>query len=136
MSASDYLENKVLDHVLGKTTYTGPATLYYALHTADPTDAGAQNANEATGTAYARVAKTNNTTEFPNASGGVKANGSDVNFPTPGSGGWGLCTHWSVGDAISGAGNILFSAALAVPKTIDQDDTVSFAAGALTYTAT
>ena len=31
---SDYLENKVLDHVLGTTSYTMPATVYIGLSTA------------------------------------------------------------------------------------------------------
>jgi hypothetical protein len=135
MSASNFLELELLDHVLGNAAYTAPATLYVALHTADPGEAGAQNTNEATGTSYARVAVTNNATNFPAASGGSKSNGTAINFPTPGSGGWGTVTHWSIGDAASGAGNILFSGALTLSKTINAGDTVSFAAGALTVTA-
>jgi len=40
MSKSDYLEGKVLDHLLGRTTYTAPATVYVALYTSAPTDSG------------------------------------------------------------------------------------------------
>ena len=37
---SNYLEEKLLDHTLGTSAYTHPSTVYLALHTADPTDAG------------------------------------------------------------------------------------------------
>ncbi len=37
---SDYLEDKVLDHVFGGNAYTAPATLYVALYTVAPTDTG------------------------------------------------------------------------------------------------
>lgn len=135
MSASNYLENEILDHILSAAAWTAPATLYVALHTADPGDTGTQATNETTGTSYARVAVTNNATNFPAAAGGAKSNGTAINFPTPGSGGWGTVTHWSIGDAASGAGNILFSGALTVSKTINSGDTVSFPVGDLDFTA-
>ena len=37
---SNYLEEKLLDHTLGTSAYTTPSTVYLALHTAVPTDAG------------------------------------------------------------------------------------------------
>ena len=43
---SDYLENKVLDHILGNTAYTAPATLYFALFTSAPSDAGGGGGTE------------------------------------------------------------------------------------------
>lgn len=135
MSASNFIENEILDHLLGAAAYTAPATLYVALHTADPGEAGTQTTNETSGTSYARATVTNNATNFPAASGGSKANGTAINFATPGAGGWGTVTHWSIGDAASGAGNILFSGALTVSKTINAGDTVSFGIGALTITA-
>ena len=78
---------------------------------------------------------TNNATNFPAASGGAKSNGVAINFPTPGSGGWGTVTHFGIGSTASGAGVLLFSGALAVSKTINQDDVVSFAIGDLDITA-
>jgi hypothetical protein len=40
MSAmSDYLENKVLDHILATTSYTAPATVYVGLSTGSFADA-------------------------------------------------------------------------------------------------
>jgi len=133
MSASNYLENKILDHILGNTAYSAPATVYIALHTADPTDVG--NVGEVTCTGYARLAVTNNTTNWPNASGGSKSSGADFTFAIPGSGGWGTVNYFSIWDA-SSAGNCLFiSAVLAIPKTINQNDVVKFSSGNLTVTA-
>jgi len=56
MSFSNYLENEILDHIVGKTSYTMP-TAYIALCTSDPTDAGTgASMNEvANSGAYARV---------------------------------------------------------------------------------
>ena len=130
MSKSDYLENAILDHMLGGPDYTRPATVYLALYTAAPTDAG--GGTEASGTGYARLAVTNNATNFPAASGGAKANGADFDFATPGAGGWGTVVAVGVFDASSG-GNLLRHAALAVNKTINEGDPVSFPIGSLTF---
>ena len=55
---SDYLEDKVLDHVFGGTAYTAPATLYVALYTVAPDDTGGGTEVTTTGTAYARQTAT------------------------------------------------------------------------------
>lgn len=136
MSASDFLENEILDHILSAATYTAPATVYVALHTADPGDSGTQPTNECSGTGYARVAVTNNATNWPAASGGSKSNGTDIDFGTVGAGGWGTATHWSIGVAASGAGNILLSGALSASKVLAAGDTAKFAAGSLTVSVT
>ena len=34
MSLSNYLENKILDHVFRNTSYTSPTTVYVSLHSA------------------------------------------------------------------------------------------------------
>ena len=49
---SDYWENKILDHIFGKGSYT-PPTIYVGLSTADPTDDGSGLA-EPSGNGYAR----------------------------------------------------------------------------------
>lgn len=52
MSISNYAENKLLDHILGKTSFTMPS-VYVSLHTGDPGETGA---NEVAGGSYARQA--------------------------------------------------------------------------------
>ena len=134
MADSNFLENELLDHVLGGGDYTRPATVYVALYTSDPTDADA-GSEVSTGdwSDYARVAVTNNATNFPAASGGSKSNGTDIDFGvativTPPD-----VTHVGIRDASSG-GNLLKHGALTVPKTIQDGDPVLFAAGDLTVT--
>lgn len=129
---SDYLENKVADLLLGATAYTIPGTVYVALYTAAPTDAG--GGTEVTGNAYARVAVTNDkTTGWNAASGGLVDNKNAINFATPTPSGWGTVVAVGIFDA-STAGNLLFWGDLTASKTINASDTVSFAAGALDVT--
>lgn len=127
---SDYLENELLDHWLGGAAFTAPATVYVALFTAAPSDSG--GGTEVSGGSYARVAVTNNATEWPAASGGAKSNANTISFPTP-TAGWGTATHFALYDA-STSGNLLAWSALDASKTINSGDTVRFSAGALTAT--
>ncbi len=130
-SFSDYLENELLDHVWGAAAYTPPVTLYVGLSTTDPLDDGS-GITEPVGGAYARVAVTNNLTNWPAAVAGAKANGTAIQFPTA-TGSWGTIGWFFISDAASG-GNMLGHAALTTPKTIDPGDTASFAVGDLDVT--
>lgn len=130
-SFSDFLELELLDHVFGNAAYSAPATLYVALYTATPSDSG--GGTEVSGNAYARVAVTNNATNFPAASGGSKANGTAITFPQATPSGWGVVTQFGIFDA-STSGNLLAWGDLTASKTVDALDTVSFAIGALTIT--
>lgn len=127
---SDYLENKVLDHLLGVTTYTSPGTLYIALFTAAPTDAG--GGTEVTGGSYARKAVTNNTTNFPNASAGAKSLNVAHTFVTA-TASWGTVVAWGLFDASSG-GNLLWWADLTASQVVPSGGISSFAVGALAVT--
>jgi len=129
-SFSDYLELELLDHVFGGADYTRPATLYVGLYTAAPTDAG--GGTEVSGGSYARVAVTNNDTNWPAAAAGAKANGTAITFPTA-TGDWGTVVAFGIFDADE-AGNLLAWADLTVSKAIGSGDTASFAIGALDIT--
>ena len=129
-SKSDYLENKVLDHVLGGGDYTRPAKVYVALYTAAPTDAG--GGTEVSGGDYARVEVVNNATNFPAAESGAKSNGTDITFTTA-TDSWGTVVAFGIFDAAE-EGNLLLWAGLTANKTIDSGDTAKFAVGDLTYT--
>lgn len=122
---SDYLENKILEHVLKNTAYTSPTTVYMALFTAAPTDAG--GGTEVSTNNYARTAIT-----FGAASGGAISNSGAVNFPTP-SGSWGACTHFGIFDA-STNGNLLYWGALAQTETPLSGNTVTFPIGDIDIT--
>lgn len=131
MSASNYLELELLDHVLGGADYTRPATVYISLHTGDPGETGASEV--ASSNNYSRASVTNNATNFPAAASGSKSNDTVIQFATP-SGTWGTVTHFGIWDAAT-TGNFLFGGALSVSKTINSGDDVEFGVGAMTITA-
>lgn len=119
MSFSNYLENKVLLHVFGATAYTAPTTLYCALFTTDPGEAG--TGTEVSGGAYARQ-----TITFT-VSDNLASNTAAVEFPTA-TASWGTITYAAVYDASSG-GNLLASGALTTSKTIGSGDVLRIPAG-------
>ena len=129
-SKSDFLENELLDHVLGGGDYSRPATVYVALFTVALSDSG--GGTEVSGGSYARVAVTNNATNWPAASGGAKSNGTEIAFPEA-TASWGTVVAFAIFDASTG-GNMLYWADLTTSKTIDSGDTAKFAVGDLDIT--
>lgn len=129
-SFSDYLENKILDHIFGAVSFTPPATIHIALLTGAPTDASTgSNITEANYTGYARKAVTNNKTNFGNAASGSVSNAVEQIFAEC-TGGSSTITHFAICDAASG-GNVIAWGALSTSKTITTGDTPKFAAGDL-----
>lgn len=137
---TDYAENKIVDATLRAQAIGTPATWYVALYTTCPTDSTA--GTEVTGGSYARVAVTAGLTQWAgtqsagstiasSGTGGTTSNNAVITFPTP-SAGWGTVVCWGITDAAS-AGNIWIYSALTVSKTINNGDSVSFAAGAATF---
>ena len=122
---SNYLENALVNATLRNTSYTSPATVYAALFTTDPTDAG--SGTEVSGGAYARTAIT-----FGSPSNGVTTNSADVTFPTCTSA-WGTVTHMGIYDA-STSGNLLYHTPLDASKTVDSGDIFKISSGNLSVT--
>lgn len=135
MSAlSDHLENKVLEHILKATAYTRPATVYLALFTSDPGEAG--TTGEVSGGSYARVAITNNNTSFPAcATTGTptKTLSIGATFPTA-TAAWGTITHWALFDASTGTTNLLFTGKFDTPRTVASGKTPKVPAGDISIT--
>ncbi len=130
---SNYLADKILDHVVGGSTYTPPAQLFFALFNTTPADDGTGGTEVSTGgTAYARAAVANNLTQFPAASGQSKSNQNDVVYATA-TASWGTINGAGVYDAVT-AGNLLYVNALVAAKTVDSGDTARFPAGTLIWT--
>ena len=135
-AASNYLENKLLDHTLRYSTapYTGVATLYLALflnvstNAATNLEAGTLTDEVSTsGTAYARQ-----TIAFNAASSGSSASTATVTFPAA-TANFGTITHVAIMDGgTAGAGNVLFWGAVTTSKTIETGDTFQVTAGNLT----
>lgn len=122
---SDYWENKILDHIFGKGSYTTP-TIYVGLSTADPTDDGSGLA-EPSGNGYARTQTS--ASDWNAASNGSLDNASDITFAQA-TGSWGTITHFALFDAAT-AGNMLAHSVLSQSKTIINSDTARFQAGDL-----
>jgi len=125
---SDYLEDKVLNHVFGGTAYTAPGTLYVGLYTAAPSDSG--GGTEVSGGSYAR--KSMPAMTVSGTSPTEATNGAAVEFITA-TGSWGTVTHVGVFDA-SSSGNLLAWAALTASKTVSSGDVFRFDAGDLDIT--
>lgn len=117
---TDYLEDKLRDHVLRATAYPSPATVYLALFTSATSDAGA--GTEVAGGSYARQAVT-----FAAGAAGTGAadNSGAVSFSNMPAA---TVTHAALFDAVSG-GNMLMHAPLTSPKTTNAGDTLTFAIG-------
>lgn len=122
---SHYLDNAVLNHVLRNTALSSPATVYVGLFTVAPTPS--TSGTEVSGGSYARVAAT-----FGAPALGVLSNSAPVAFPTA-TLNWGTVVAVGVFDALSG-GNLLYFGALTTSKAVDNGDTASFAAAALSIT--
>jgi len=135
-AASNYLENKVLDHVLGEgaRTFTSPATLYLALFNNTSGNALANleagtltDEISTSGTAYGRQ-----TVDFAAAASGTAATNGTVTWTTA-TASWGTVTHVAVMDGGTvGSGNVLFYGALTASKAIDTGDTFQISSSNLT----
>ena len=129
-AASNYLENKVLDHVLKNTAYTQPSNLYVGLFLNTSTNAAANLeagtlTDEVSGGSYARQSGA-----FSAASGGSASTSATITFPAA-SANWGTITHVAVMDALT-SGNVLFWGAVTTSKTIETGDTFQITSGNLT----
>jgi len=122
-SFSDYMENKVIDHMLRNQAFTPPSTLYVALYTVSPSDSG--GGTEVSGGSYARQ-----TVTLSAASGGSTSNSADVTFPTA-TADWGTIVAVGILDNSSG-GNLLAWGGLSTSKTVNNGDQFKIPAGNLT----
>ena len=123
MAIATTYANNLLNALLRATSYTGPATVYLSLHTADP---GTTGANEVTGGSYARQAIT-----FNAAASKQVASSAQISFtgmPAVGSPGVQYIGFW---DAAS-AGNFIEGGALSAAKVVNAGDTFQFPSGNVT----
>jgi hypothetical protein len=124
-AASDYLENKVLDHVLKNTSFSQPTNLYLGLWTSDDGLESGTLTSEVSGGSYSRQSIT-----FGAASGGSASTSSTVTFPAA-TANWGTIAYVAIMDA-STSGNVLFHGSVTTSKTIESGDTFQVSSGNLT----
>ena len=125
MAKSPGLSHSFLDHIVGNATWTSPAPVFIALHTATPGTTGASEASGAGASNYVRV-------EAPAASWGAAvsssmANSAAITFPEGGDAQ--TITHFSVWSAIT-AGDFLRGGALTASFAYNSNITPQFAIGA------
>jgi hypothetical protein len=145
MSASNLFETALLNNIFNNSTIAniGDATglrgsttagsLYVALCTADPTEAGTGSSmSETTYTNYARVAVARTSGGWT-ISGNTVSNTGTITFPTCGTTG-ATVTYFAICDSSTGGG-LLFSGALTSSLAVSSGVTPTFAASALTTTA-
>jgi hypothetical protein len=123
-AASDYLENKLLDHALATASFTIPTDVYVGLHTGSPLDDNS-GANEISGNGYTRKVAA-----FAAAASGSSSTNATITFDAA-TGNWGTITHISVYDAATN-GNLLFHGAVTTSKTIETGDSFQISSGNLT----
>lgn len=126
---SSYLQNAMLQHILGQATYTFPATnnLYVGLCTAFDEAQDGNSFTEVSTAEYARqpvafaapVAQTVSNT-------GKLAYAKAVTT-------WGTPTYWIVCDALTG-GNVLFWGAVTSPLSINANEQLEIGVSQLTIT--
>ena len=121
MSKSDAFENDILKLIFNATAIANIAdnaasspltSLFWALHTADPGDAGNQSTNEASYAGYARTSVLRTTGGMTASSAGSTSPVANVDFPIatgPTLPSTQTITHASIGVAVSGATKMLYS---------------------------
>lgn len=122
MSKSNAFEQSLLELLFNNSNIAnvGDATglrgsstagsLYLALHTSDPGEAGSQTTNECTYTSYARQAVARSVAGFT-ISGNIASLAANVDFPEA-TGGSETATHFSIGTSSSGAGTVLYKGSI------------------------
>ena len=124
---SDYLEDKVLDHVFGGTSFTAPSSLHVALYTSAPSDTG--GGTEVSGGSYARQTATFNVS---GTNPTTATNAAAIEYPTA-TGDYGTVVAVGIFDASSSC-NLLAYASLTANKTVSTGDVFRFDAGDIDIT--
>lgn len=139
---SDYLANKLVDLIFRAQSYSWPSSIWLALYTAAPTNAG--GGTEVTGGSYARVelvpdlltlsgTQAAASTVASSGTGGRISNNDALAFPAP-TADWGTVVALGIRDA-STSGNLLFWHLLTTSASVvDDGPAPSYAPDALGIT--
>ena len=144
MSASNSLETSLLALLFNATPIANVADnaaaspltdLFVSLHTADPGEAGTQATNETAYTNYARIPVARTSGGWT-VSGNQVSNAALITFAQCGATPGAAITHFSIGQAVSGASIVMFKGALGASLTMVANQTQpEFAIGQLVVTA-
>ena len=131
---TNYLEDKIWNHVFGSTTYTKPTNWYVGLLTATPSDSA--GGTEVSGGSYARQVCAFTITGTGTA---LATNTSAITFPTA-TADWGIVGWVGIYDAVS-SGNLVAYQNLqksdfstTTTKTVNDGDIFKFNASTIKIT--
>ena len=131
---TNYLEDKIWNHVFGSTTYTKPTNWYVGLLTATPSDSA--GGTEVSGGSYARQICAFTVTGTGTA---LATNTSAITFPTA-TADWGIVGWVGIYDAVS-SGNLVAYQNLqksdfstSTTKTVNDGDIFKFNASTIKIT--
>tara|TARA_Y100000593_G_scaffold87000_1_gene166718 strand:- start:96 stop:509 length:414 start_codon:yes stop_codon:yes gene_type:complete len=131
---SNYMENKLIDHILRDTAWSAPSSIYVGLvgeYSAANLEAGTIT-EELSGGSYARVSVKGDSNWSAGSTSGLTDNENDISFTTA-TGDWGYVSGLFLSNA-STAGNVILYGALTTPKIIENGDQFVIAAGDLDIT--
>jgi hypothetical protein len=123
MSKSNVWENEFLLLTFNNTNSAGigdatglrgstvPGVFWFALHTADPGEAGTQTTSEAAYTGYTRMSVARSSAGFTVTANAVNLV-ANLDFPVCTASAGSPITHFSIGDDTSGAGKIRYKGTL------------------------
>jgi hypothetical protein len=128
-SKGDYLENEIMDHILGDLTFSAANSLWIALYTAVPTDT--RGGTEVGAGDYDRIEHTNSATTWQAASAGATQNIVELTFAQATSA-WGTIVGFAILDnSVKNSGNLYYWGSLTTAKAVNSGDTAKFATGDL-----
>ena len=128
---TNYLEDKIMNHVFGSTTFTKPTNYYVGLLTATPSDSA--GGTEVSGGSYARQICSFTITGTGTAQA---ANTSAITFPTA-TADWGIVGWIGIYDAVSSGNLVAFQNlqksdfSTTTTKTINDGDIFKFNASTI-----
>lgn len=134
MSKGNTFENDVVKLVFNGTAFSWNANsdVYVSLHTANPDETGNQTSSECAFGSYARQAVARTSGGWT-VSGNQATNAATISFPECTSGSE-TVSHFAIGTAVSGTGQILYKGALTASRSVSSGITLQFAAGTITVT--
>lgn len=124
-------EIDILEHVVGKASFTMPATPFLALFTVAPTHEDGTGGTEASLGNYARISVPG--TSWGAAAAGAIANSVAIEFAECSGANWGTMNGFALYTLVT-AGQMIFWGEITTPKVINIGDTAKFAIGDLDVT--
>lgn len=130
LNKTKYGRKAVLDHMLGRVSYTFPANVYLALFSDNPTDDGVLT-NELSQSGYARI-EISDLLANADLTGGITSNNVEIEFGPAGED-WPEVSYIGIMDSVTiGAGNMIYYGPVTTSRVVNDTDTFLVKVGQLT----